>query len=159
VLSACAHLLALSDLDVDEVEGRRLAEQAVADGSALDVWNRWIAVQGGDPDQGSLPVAPVVREVHAPRSGYVSELGAMAVGMAALHLGAGRKTKEDPIDHAVGVVCHRKRGDAVDEGDVLAEVHARDETSAAAAVADVLAAYVVADEAPPPRPIVLDVLR
>ena len=56
VLGACAHLLALSDLGVDEAEGRRLAEQAVADGSAAEVWSRWIAAQGGDPDEGALPV-------------------------------------------------------------------------------------------------------
>ncbi len=159
VLAACGHLLALSDLGVDEAEGRRLAEQAVADGSASEVWSRWIAAQGGDPDEGALPVAPVVREVHAPRSGHVSRLGAIAVGVAALHLGAGRKTKEDTIDHAVGVVCLRKRGDAVERGDVLAELHARDERSAEAAVTDVLAAYELADEAPPARPVVLEVLR
>ena len=51
VLDACAHLLALSDLGVDEAEGRRRAEQAVADGSAAEVWSRWIAAQGGDPDE------------------------------------------------------------------------------------------------------------
>jgi pyrimidine-nucleoside phosphorylase len=157
-LSACAHLLALSDLDVDETEGRRLAEQAVANGSAAEVWSRWIAAQGGDPDESALPAAPVVREVVAPRAGHVEWLGAVAVGMAALHLGAGRASKEDEIDHAVGVVCHRKRGDAVEEHDLLAEVHARDEASAATAVDEVLAAYEVADRPPPAHPLVLDIL-
>ena len=76
-----------------------------------------------------------------------AQLGAIAVGVAALHLGAGRASKEDEIDHAVGVVCHRKRGDAVEEGDVLAEVHARDEASAAAAVEEVLASYEIGDDA------------
>jgi len=158
VLSACAHLLALSDLGVDEEEGRRRAEQAVTDGSAAGVWRRWIAAQGGDPDEDALPVAPIVHEVVAASSGYVTRLGATAVGMAALHLGAGRASKEDEIDHAVGVVLDRKRGDAVDEGDVLAELHARDEASAAAAVDEVLAAYTIGEEAPPARPIVLDVI-
>ncbi|HEU0304577.1 MAG TPA: thymidine phosphorylase [Gaiellaceae bacterium] len=158
VLGACAHLLALSDLGVDEGEGRRRAERVVADGSAEETWRRWIAAQGGDADEGALPVAPVVREIVAPRSGYVARLGATAVGVAALHLGAGRATKEDEIDHAVGVVCRRKRGDAVEEGDVLAEVHARDEASAAAAVEEVLAAYELGDTSPPARPLVLDVL-
>jgi len=158
VLGACAHLLALSDLGVDEAEGRRLGERAVANGSAAEAWNRWIAAQGGDPDESALPVAPVVREVIAPRSGYVSRLGATAVGMAALHLGAGRASKEDEIDHAVGVVCHRKRGDAVEEGEVLAEVHGRDDTSAVAGAGEVLTAYELADEPPPAHPLVLDVL-
>jgi pyrimidine-nucleoside phosphorylase len=158
VLGACAHLLALSDLGVGEEEGRQLAERAVADGSAADVWSRWIAAQGGDPDEGALPVAPVVQRVVASRSGHVGRLGAIAVGVAALHLGAGRATKDDEIDHAVGVVCHRKRGDAVEEGDVLAEVHARDDASAATAVEEVQAAYEISDAPPSERPLVLDVL-
>jgi pyrimidine-nucleoside phosphorylase len=159
VLTACGHLLALSDLDVNEAEGRRLAEQAVADGSAAALWARWIAAQGGDPDESALPRAPVVRDVCASRSGHIAQLGAVAIGIAALRLGAGRQAKEDVIDHSVGVVCHRKAGDAVAEGDVLAEVHARDEQDADSAAADVLAAYVLADAPPPARPIVLEVLR
>jgi pyrimidine-nucleoside phosphorylase len=158
VLDACAHLLALSDLGVDEDDGRRLAGQAVADGSAADVWSRWIAAQGGDPDEDAMPVAPVVQEVVAPRAGHVTRLGAIAVGVAALHLGAGRAAKDDEIDHAVGVVCRRKRGDAVDEGEVLAEVHARDDASAAAAVEEVLAAYEIGDAPPAAHRLVLDVL-
>ena len=158
VLDACAHLLALSDLGIDKAEGRRRAEQAVADGSAAGVWSRWIAAQGGDPDEGALPAAPVVREVVAPQAGHVGRLGAIAVGVAALHLGAGRASKDDEIDHAVGVVCRRKRGDDVEEGDVLAEVHAREEASAAAGVEEVLAAYEIGDTPPAARPLVLDVL-
>jgi pyrimidine-nucleoside phosphorylase len=159
VLDACAHLLALSDLGVDEAEGRRRAEQAVADGSAQAVWQRWIEAQGGDADEGSLPRAPVVREVPAPRAGFVTWLGAFAVGAAAVHLGAGRIVKGEPIDHAVGVMCHAKRGDEVAEGAPLAEVHARDEAAAEAAASEVLEAYEVGDEAPPQRGIVLDVVR
>src|SRR2546425_4962537 len=108
VLDAVAHLLALSDLGVDRAEGRRRAEAAVQDGSALVKYERWIRAQGGDPDEAALPSAPVVREVAAPRSGYVARLAALPVGIAALRLGAGRRTKEDEIDHAVGVVCLRK---------------------------------------------------
>ena len=66
-----------------------------------------------------------------------SSLGAIAVGRAALQLGAGRRTKEDAIDHAVGIVCLAKRGDRVEAGEPLAEVHARDVVSAATAVAEV----------------------
>jgi pyrimidine-nucleoside phosphorylase len=158
VLGACAQLLALSDLGVDPVEGRRLAERAVADGSALAAYERWIRAQGGDPDLAALPGAPVVLEVLSPRAGAVGRLGAIAVGLAALRLGAGRRTKEDTIDHAVGVVCLKKRGDAVDAEEPLAEIHARDEASAERAAEEVLAAYELADEAPPERGIVLEVI-
>jgi pyrimidine-nucleoside phosphorylase len=158
VLEASARLLALSDLGVDVPEGRRRAEAAIADGAALEAYERWIRAQGGDPSEDVLPRAPIVAQVEAARAGHVTRLGATAVGIAALQLGAGRWAKDDEVDHAVGIVCRRKRGDRVDAGEVLAEVHARDETSAAAAVREVLAAYELADEPPVPRRLVLDIL-
>jgi pyrimidine-nucleoside phosphorylase len=158
VLDSVAHLLALSDLEVDEAEGRRRAEEAVASGAALDAYERWICAQHGDPDLDVLPTAPVVRCVPAPRDGAVAALGAIRVGLAALHLGAGRRTKEDAVDHAVGIVCLKKRGNTVMQGETLAEVHARDADSAEVAATAVLAAYELAGSAPPPAPIVLEVL-
>jgi pyrimidine-nucleoside phosphorylase len=158
VLDASAHLLALSDLGVDRAEARRLAEQAVADGSAAAAYETWVRAQGGDPDEAVLPKAPLIREVLAPRAGHVQRLAALPVGVAALHLGAGRREKADAIDHAVGVVCRKKRGDAVEEGEPLAEIHARTEQAAVEVAADVLAAYELGDEPPPPRAIVLDTL-
>ncbi len=158
VLDSVAHLLALSDLGVDETEGRRRAEQAVASGAAFAAYERWIRAQHGDPDLGLLPAAPVLRPVPAPRGGAVKSLGAIRIGLAALHLGAGRRTKEDDVDHAVGIVCLRKRGDKVEQGEPLAEVHARDAESAEIAADAVLAAYELADTSPPPTPIVLEVL-
>jgi pyrimidine-nucleoside phosphorylase len=158
VLAASAHLLAFSDLGVDEDTGRDRAAAAIDDGSALAMYDRWIAAQGGDPSEGALPAAPVVREVLADSDGFVRSIGAVDVGMAALRLGAGRRTKEDDIDHAVGVVCLRKRGDAVSKGDVLAEVHARDAEAAERASAEVQAAYEIGSEAPAETPIVLETI-
>ena len=158
VLASAAHLLSLSDLGLDEFTARRVAEEAVADGSALSAYERWIEAQGGDPGLDSLPRAPVVREVTAPTDGVVRRLGAIAIGHAALHLGAGRRTKEDPIDTSVGIVCRKKRGDEVVLGDVLAEVHAADDASAEEAAGEVTAAYELADEPSRDRPIVLDTI-
>jgi pyrimidine-nucleoside phosphorylase len=158
VLDSVGHLLALSDLEVDERDGRRRAEEAVASGAALDAYERWIRAQGGDPDLALLPQAPVVRQVAAPRAGHVARLGAIRVGVAALHLGAGRRTKEDEIDHAVGIVCLKKRGGTVTAGEPLAEIHARDDASAERAEAELLAAYELAEEPGPSVPLVLEVL-
>jgi pyrimidine-nucleoside phosphorylase len=158
VLDACGKLLAFSDLGVDEAEGRRRAEQAVADGSAEQAWRRWIEAQGGTADDSALPVAPIVREVRAPRAGYVRELVAIRVGNTAMRLGAGRRTKDDTIDHAVGVVCRAKRGAEVAAGDVLAEVHAGTDAAAADAVRELLAAYELGDDAPRGRPVLLEVV-
>ena len=159
VLDACAHLLALSDLDIDAAEGRRRAEAAVADGSASAAYERWIRAQGGDPDLAVLARAPVVREVPAPHAGVVVRLGALAIGHAALELGAGRRTKDDDIDHGVGVVCRKKRGDAVAGGEALADVHAHDESSASAAIAAVQSAYAIGDQLPHAHGILLDVVE
>ncbi|HEY2218354.1 MAG TPA: thymidine phosphorylase [Gaiellaceae bacterium] len=159
VLDASARLLALSDLGIDAAEGRRRAEAAVADGSAEASWRRWLEAQGGDADEAALEQAPVVREVLAPRAGTVARLSAVRVGNAALHLGAGRRTKEDAIDHAVGVVCRRKRGHTVEAGDVVAEVHARNEQSAEVAVREVAAAYELAESALMAHPVLLEVIE
>ena len=159
VLDACARLLALSDLGVDAAEGRRRAEAAVADGSATAAYERWIRAQGGDPDLAALAPAPIVREVPAPHAGFVVRLGALAIGNAALELGAGRRTKDDDIDHGVGVVCRKKRGDAVSGGEALAEVHARDESSASTAIAAVQSAYAIGDQLPHAHGILLDVVE
>jgi pyrimidine-nucleoside phosphorylase len=158
VLAASAHLLAFSDLGVDEDEGRRRAVAAIGDGSALETYERWIAAQGGDPREQALPTAPVVREVPAPADGVVARIGAVDIGLAALRLGAGRRTKDEQIDHAVGVVCRAKRGDAVAAGEPIAEVHARDEHAAARAADEVVAAYAFGEEAPAERPIVLETI-
>ncbi|TML98150.1 MAG: thymidine phosphorylase [Actinobacteria bacterium] len=158
VLAACAHLLALSDLGIDEPSGRERAAAAIEDGSALDKYEQWITAQGGDAAEQSLPVAPVVRQVVAEGAGFVRAIGAVDVGMTALRLGAGRQTKDQSIDHAVGVRCLRKRGDSVVAGDVLAEVHARTGESADQACAEVLGAYELGADAPSSRPIVLETI-
>jgi pyrimidine-nucleoside phosphorylase len=159
VLDASAWLLAYSDLDVGREEGRRRAEVAVADGSALAAYERWVGAQGGDPSLDALEPAPITRTVTAPAGGVVQSLGALAVGIAALDLGAGRRTKTDTVDHAVGVVCRVKRGDVVHAGDVLAEIHARTDAAAVDAAAAVLGAYRIGSEAPPAQGILLDVVE
>jgi pyrimidine-nucleoside phosphorylase len=158
VLAAAAHLLTLSDLGVEGADARALVERAVADGSATEAYQRWIRAQGGDPAEAALPEAHVVRAVPAQRSGYVAALAALPVGLAALHLGAGRRAKDDRIDPAVGVVCLKKRGDAVEAGEALAEVHAQDAAAADEAIAELHAAYTIGDEPPRARPIVLDTI-
>ena len=157
-LSASAHLLGLSDLDVDHGEGRRRAETAIADGSALERYEQWVRAQGGDPALDALPTAPVTTAAPAPASGFVQAIATTDVGRAALHLGAGRAAKDDTIDHAVGIVCLAKRGDRVEEGQPLAEIHARDDATASRAITELHACYRIGSEPPEATPIVLDVL-
>jgi len=158
VVEASAHLLVLSDLGVGDADARALAQASIADGGAFAMYERWIRAQGGDPRADALPVAAVVRTITAPEEGHVQALGAIAIGNAALQLGAGRATKEDAIDHAVGVRCLKKRGDYVRHGEPLAEVHARNGAAADDAEREVLAAYTIGHDAPDYRPIVLETI-
>ena len=159
VLDACARLLAL----LRPRDRRRGGTPARRGGRCRR--RRARDVRALDPSAGWRPGSSSAPGRTGPRSrcrrrgtGVVARVDALAVGIAALELGAGRRTKADTIDHAVGVVCFAKRGDTVLAGDDLAEVHARDEASAAAAAEAVLAAYVIADEAPPAQGILLDVV-
>jgi len=98
---------------------------ALADGRAMDVWRRMVAAQGGDP----LAALPTARERHvvtAPASGVLTRLDALAVGVAAWRLGAGRARKEDPVSAGAGVVMFAKQGDTVRAGEPLLELHADD---------------------------------
>jgi pyrimidine-nucleoside phosphorylase len=158
VLSTSAQLLVLSDLGVDLDEGGRRATEALRSGAAREAYDRWVRAQGGDPDRSVLPRTGIVRQVPAPAGGFVQAIATADIGLVAVHLGAGRLRKEDAIDHAVGVVCLAKRGDRVEAGAPLAEVHARDEESALRAAGEVAACYRIGGEAPQPKPIVLDVL-
>ncbi len=97
--------------DVDPAE-------VLASGRAMDTWKDMIRAQGGDPDA-SLPAARESHVVAAPASGVLTRLDAMAVGLAAWRLGAGRARKEDPVQAGAGVVWHARPGDTVREGEPL----------------------------------------
>lgn len=90
----------------------------LADGSAMDAWRRMIAAQGGDPDA-TLPMAKESHVVTAEADGVLTRLDALAVGVAAWRLGAGRERKEDPVQAGAGVVWHARPGDDVAAGQPL----------------------------------------
>jgi pyrimidine-nucleoside phosphorylase len=158
-IQAAGRLLALSDLGIDADEGCRRAEQAVEDGTALAAYERWIVAQGGDPSPEALPEATVIRELAATEEGIVEDVSALGLGRVALELGAGRRTKEDTIDHAVGIRCFAKRGDLVEEGRPLAAVYAHDVSAAERALDEIRGLISIGDEPQPPRPIVLETLE
>ncbi|MFX0538217.1 thymidine phosphorylase [Ornithinimicrobium sp. Y1847] len=95
---------------------------ALADGRAMDVWRAMIAAQDGDPDA-DLPTAKETHEVLADADGVLTRLDAMAVGVSAWRLGAGRARKEDPVQAAAGIELHAKPGDKVTKGQPLMTLH------------------------------------
>ena len=148
VLTLAREMLACAGLsDVDPAE-------ALADGRAMDRWRAMVRAQGGDPDA-PLPRAAEVELVRADRDGYLASADALAIGVAAWRLGAGRARKEDPVNPAAGVVLRRRPGDAVRRGDVLLELHADDPGRIPAALDVARAGIVIADAPPEPSPLVI----
>ncbi|GAA4882834.1 thymidine phosphorylase [Serinicoccus chungangensis] len=130
---------------------------ALADGRAMDVWRRMIAAQGGDPDA-SMPESQESQEVLADADGVLTRLDALAVGVAAWRLGAGRARKEDPVQAAAGVVLHAKPGDEVRKGQPLMTLHTDDAGRLERATAALDGAWAVgsADEVETADSIVID---
>jgi thymidine phosphorylase len=127
------------------------------DGRAMDAWRAMISAQGGDPDA-PLPTARETQALTADRSGVLTRLDALAVGVAAWRLGAGRARKEDPVSAGAGVVLHAKPGDEVRLGQPLRELHADEPERFERAVAALDGAYEIADAAPVRR-LILDTVR
>jgi thymidine phosphorylase len=128
----------------------------LADGSAMDVWRAMIAAQGGDPDA-ALPTARETHVVSAPRDGVLTDLDAMAVGLAAWRLGAGRARKEDPVQAGAGVELHAKPGDSVTAGQPLLTLHTDEPERFPRALAALEDGVVVSEEAAyQPVPLLID---
>jgi thymidine phosphorylase len=132
--------------------------EMVANGSALEKWRAMVKAQGGDPDA-ALPEASERKSLSAPRSGFLTKLDARAVGIAAWRLGAGRARKEDPIDHAAGIVSLAKPGDRVEEGQPLLELHASDPARFATAEAALEGAFEIGDEALEVPPLIIERIK
>jgi len=114
-LALAREMLACAGIDADPAD-------ALASGRAMDTWRAMIAAQGGDPDA-ALPVARHTDVVTAEHDGVLASMDAMAVGLAAWRLGAGRARQGDPVQAAAGVTWHAGLGDRVGKGDPLFTLH------------------------------------
>ncbi|HET7459939.1 MAG TPA: thymidine phosphorylase [Longimicrobium sp.] len=147
-----AHLLQMSGIEPDRDAARARLAELRDTGAGARKLAELVEAQHGDPrvvdDPSILPAAPVVATVGAlgDQARWVAQADARAIGDAALALGAGRRRKGDPIDAAVGIVVRARIGDRVERGQPLAEIHARTEAAAEAAVHAVRSAYVLSHE-------------
>ncbi|HET8663201.1 MAG TPA: thymidine phosphorylase [Nocardioides sp.] len=128
----------------------------LADGSAMDVWRRMVSAQGGDPEA-PLPTSRETHVVTAPSSGTLTRLDALAVGVAAWRLGAGRARKEDSVQAGAGVVWHARPGDTVTEGEPLFTLHTDEPERFDRALESLEGGYDIGDgSAFTPQPLVID---
>ena len=144
--------------DADTAQARLV--RAIDDGSAATALRHNVERQGGDPrfvdDAKALGRAPVHLGVASPRDGFLADLDPLALGICAMDLGAGRRQPQDRIDPHVGILLLAQRGERVTRGQPLALVMAQTNSAAEAMLPRVLAAVRIGDEAPPPRPLVIE---
>ena len=126
-LELAARMIFLGKITPTLEEAREIAQKKLLDGSGYRKLKEVIAAQGGNPQVLDrfelLPNATGAREISSPRAGYVSAIDAEYIGQASAMIGAGRDTKEDSIDPAVGVILEVKVGQKVDAGGVLCRLY------------------------------------
>lgn len=130
-LTLGSHMAVLGKAADTLEEARAMLEEQIKNGHALEKMKTFFTQQGGDgrvvDDLSILPQAKYTFEVEAKASGYVSEIIADQIGVAAMHLGAGRATKDSVIDLAVGLMLNKKIGDKVEKGESLVTIYANSE--------------------------------
>ncbi|MEL6180743.1 MAG: thymidine phosphorylase [Myxococcota bacterium] len=162
-LQLTAHMLRIAGRAPDHATALATARAALQSGAALERFRTVVQAQGGDPHvidkPDLLPTAPIQYVWSAPHEGVLSQFACAKLGMIAARLGAGRSRAGDPIDHAVGLVVHHKRGTLLRGGDPLVTIHARDSASAQEAAHALAQAITLTDEAPEPRPLILETVQ
>lgn len=158
-----AEMLLLAGKCTTVEAGRTMLQEAIASGRAIAKFREWVRAQGGDErvvdDITIMPQARLVCELESPQAGYIAAINAMQVGMATVALGAGRQKKGEPIDHAVGVVLHKKVGERVAAGEPLLTIYANDEQQLAEARDRLLTAYQWSNTPVRPAPLIRRVIR
>ncbi|SHJ64732.1 pyrimidine-nucleoside phosphorylase [Tepidibacter formicigenes] len=161
-LNLGSYMLMLAKVASNYEEGRKMLEEAISSGKALDKLREFIEIQGGNKEivdnYDLLPSASNVIEVKAPKKGYVSKIEAETVGLSAMILGAGRETKEDELDLGAGIVLDKKVGDHVEEGETLACMYVNKMEKLESAKERLLSAYTISDEKPKERKLIYGVV-
>ncbi len=134
----------------DLSEGRKKIEEVINNGSALERLAEFITESGGNGnlinDYSLLPQSKSIMEVFSLKEGYVSKIKAEEIGKAAMIIGAGRATKEDIIDHAVGIKILKKVGDKVSKGEKIAEIYYNDNKNIENSQNMILDAYIIQND-------------
>lgn len=133
-------------------DGIAKAEQALHSGAGLEKFRQFVAGQGGDPqiadDPEKLPLSRLSAQVTAEKTGYITSIDAMGIGLASQHTGAGRQTKEESIDHGAGILLHRKTGDHVKAGEALCTLYSDEEVKLELALEEAGKSIQIGDQEP-----------
>lgn len=152
-------MLLLGGVAKSASEADERLDRAIASGDAVRTMERMVEAQGGDARVVATPsllaLAPQKVHVLSPRAGFVTDIDALAVGLAGVAMGAGRTRADQAVDPGVGITLAKKPGDAVSAGEPLATLHLRDGQDQAALIERIRSAFVVGDAAPTARPLVV----
>jgi pyrimidine-nucleoside phosphorylase/thymidine phosphorylase len=161
-LELAARMIYLGKVTKTLEEGRELAQAKLLDGSGYRKFHEVIAAQGGNPQVLDrfelLPNATGVHEISTSRGGYISAIDAELIGQASSMIGAGRNTKEDSIDPAVGVILEVKVGQKIEAGSILCRLYHTTETNLAEAAELVEDAFRISQQAVEERDLILEVV-
>jgi pyrimidine-nucleoside phosphorylase len=161
-LELAARMIFLAKITTTLDEARELAQQKLLDGSGYKKFKDVIQAQGGNPQVLDrfelLPNATGVREISSPRAGYISAIDAEGIGKASSLIGAGRNTKEDVIDPAVGVILEVKVGQKIEGGAVLCRLYYTGDENVEEASQQIEDAFRISASAPEERELILEVV-
>lgn len=154
-----AEILVMAGLAASKDEATILAETRLADGSALERFQRMITALGGPTDlvenpDAYFPPAPMIAPLPSPATGFVEKIDAYAIGIAMVSLGAGRKVASDLLDQDVGLTGMAHIGDAITKGQPLCILHCRSQADFDTAAKAITAAITIGDTQPARRPVV-----
>jgi len=129
-LQIASYMLLLGEKVASVEEGINLAREKIENGKGWEKFRELVTAQGGEVvyiDQPeNLPTADIIEPIKAKKVGYIHEINARIVGEAGVILGAGRSKKGEPIDHAVGIIVHKKVGDYIDRNEPILTIYAND---------------------------------
>lgn len=163
-LTLGALMLELAGISKDAEEGKKLLVEKLKSGEALEKFREMVRAQGGDervvdvPEE-VLPISRSVVEVRARESGFISWMDTEKIGLAVMALGAGRKRKEDSVDHSVGVIVEKKIGDFVERGDVVFKVHYSKKSELTEALGMLERSFKISGEPPKEIQLIKEVIR
>ncbi|MBQ3416949.1 MAG: pyrimidine-nucleoside phosphorylase [Ruminococcus sp.] len=161
VALATEMVVLLKDCTFDEA--KKTVIDAIDSGKAYNKMREWVSSQGGDAsyiEDTTLFEKPIFAvPVTAQEDGWISHMNAEAIGIASVILGAGRATKDAPIDYSAGIIMEKKTGDYVRSGEALATLYTNDESSVASAKERYLSSLTFSSQKPEKRTLIYDVIR
>ncbi|MFC1850373.1 thymidine phosphorylase [candidate division CSSED10-310 bacterium] len=158
-----SHLLLLAGLVQSAAEGEQLLKEKISSGQGLKKFRQLIEAQGGDwtclNQNGHLKTARHRFSVAASRDGYIASLDPVKIGFATTLLGGGRRKVDDVLDHEVGIMLKAKQGDAVVEGDVLAEIYYNNENCLENALPNIESAIQIVTHSVEKQPLIKKIIE